>query len=104
MEMHETNLPGELGTEQALEGGSESGVPIGVLYDVSLQVTVELGRVSLPLKEVLRLGKGSVLDLARHTSDPVDILANGKLIARGEPVVVDSMLAVRLTELISGPE
>ncbi len=104
MTMNETNLPGDLDGDPALEAPTEAGVPIGVLYDVSLNVTVELGRVSLPLKDVLRLGKGSVLDLARHAGDPVDVLANGKLIARGEPVVVDSMLAVRLTELVSGPD
>ncbi len=104
MEMNENSLPGEPGADPALTAPVEPGVSIGVLYDVNLHVTVELGRISLPLKEVLRLGKGSVLDLARHSGDPVDVLANGKLIARGEPVVVDSMLAVRLTELVSGPD
>jgi flagellar motor switch protein FliN/FliY len=74
-------------------------LPVGVLYDVSLQLTVELGRTSLPIKEVLRLGPGSVIDLGKSVGEPVEILANGKLIARGELVVVESALAVRILEI-----
>ncbi len=74
-------------------------VPVDVLYDISLQLTIELGRVTLPIREVLRLGPGSVIDLGRSVGEPVDLLANEKLIARGELVVVDSALAVRITEI-----
>lgn len=77
----------------------EGPTPVGMLYDVNLQVTVELGRTTLTIRDVLRLGPGSVVELAKQAGDPVDILANDKLIARGELVVVDSVLAVRITEL-----
>jgi len=76
-----------------------SGPAVDVLFDVTLQLTVELGRTQLPIREVLRLGPGAVVELGKQAGDPVDILANDKLIARGELVVVDSVLAVRITEL-----
>jgi flagellar motor switch protein FliN/FliY len=73
-----------------------------LLLDVDLQLTIELGRTVLPLGEVLRLGPGSVVKLAKQVGEPVDVLANGKLIARGELVVLDSALAVRITDVVDG--
>ncbi len=72
-----------------------------ILDDIDLQLTVELGRTMLPIREVLKLGSGSVIDLAKSVGDPVSILANGKPIALGELVVVDSALAVRITEIVN---
>lgn len=80
----------------------EKSAPLSVsmLNDIDLQLTVELGRTMLPIRDVLRLGTGSVIDLAKAVGDPISILANDKLIARGELVVVDSALAVRITEIV----
>ncbi|HEY0117450.1 MAG TPA: flagellar motor switch protein FliN [Cellulomonas sp.] len=75
-----------------------------VLYDVEMTLTVELGRTRLPLREVLDLAPGAVLELDRTASSPADILVNGRLIARGEVVVVDEDYGVRITQIVSGLE
>ncbi len=75
-----------------------------VLYDVEMTLTVELGRARLPLREVLDLAPGAVLELDRAASSPADILVNGRLIARGEVVVVDEDYGVRITQIVSGQE
>lgn len=75
-----------------------------VLYDVEMTLTVELGRARLPLRDVLELAPGAVLELDRAASSPADILVNGRLIARGEVVVVDEDYGVRITQIVSGSE
>ncbi len=82
--------------------GAEAG-PAGdldLLSDVALTVTVEIGRVRMPLRELMRLVEGSVIELSRLATAPVDVLVNGSVIARGEVVVVDDELGVRITELL----
>jgi flagellar motor switch protein FliN/FliY len=74
---------------------------IDLLMDVSLRVTVELGRTQMMLRQVLELQNGSVVELDRLAGDPVDIFVNERLIARGEVVVVDDKFGVKITELIS---
>lgn len=71
-----------------------------LLADVELQVSVELGRARLPLRDLLSVQPGSVLELDRTPGDPVDVLVNGRLVARGEVVVVDGDFGVRITELV----
>ncbi|MDR3592766.1 MAG: flagellar motor switch phosphatase FliY [Negativicutes bacterium] len=73
---------------------------IGLIMDVPLQVTVELGRTRKLIREILELGPGSVVELDKLAGEPVDILANGKLIAKGEVVVIDENFGVRITEII----
>jgi flagellar motor switch protein FliN len=73
---------------------------IDLLADVDLTVTVELGRVRMKLRDMLRLVEGSVVELNRLAAAPVDILVNGSVLARGEVVVVDDELGVRITELL----
>lgn len=73
---------------------------IGLIMDVPLQVTVELGRTRKLIREILDLGPGSVVELDKLAGEPVDILANGKLIAKGEVVVIDENFGVRITEII----
>lgn len=72
-----------------------------LLMDISLRVTVELGRTRMSLHQVLELQNGSVVELDRLAGDPVDIFINERLIAHGEVVVVDDKFGVRITELIS---
>lgn len=74
---------------------------ISLLLDVNLRVSVELGRARLPVREVLNLAPGHVVELDKLAGDPVDILANGRLIAKGEVVVVDDQFGVRITEIVS---
>jgi flagellar motor switch protein FliN len=74
-----------------------------LLAEVELTVTVELGRVRLPLRELLRLQEGSVVELDRLAGAPVDVLANGTPVARGDVVVVGDELGVRISELLGRP-
>lgn len=83
------------------------GIPSGprsiaALGDVEMTVSVELGRTKIPIKELLNVHNGSVIQLDRPVSHPVDIFVQGTLIARGEVVVVDECFAVRVTELLTG--
>jgi flagellar motor switch protein FliN/FliY len=77
---------------------------LDMLLDVNLTVTVELGRSRLKFRDVLNLANGSVIELARQTSEPVDIMVNGALLATGEVVVVDDHFAVRITKLLNRVE
>lgn len=74
---------------------------INLILDVPLQVTVELGRTRKLIREILELTAGSVLELDKLAGEPVDILANGKLIAKGEVVVIDENFGVRITDIVS---
>ena len=70
------------------------------LMDVSLNLSVEIGRKRMEIREILNLGPGKIIELDKLAGEPVDLLVNGKLLARGEVVVVDENFGVRITELI----
>jgi flagellar motor switch protein FliN/FliY len=72
-----------------------------LLMDVSLRVSVELGRTRMQLAQILELQHGSVIELDRLAGDPVDIFVNDCMVARGEVVIVDDKFGVRITEMIS---
>lgn len=73
---------------------------IGIIMDVPLQVTVELGRTNKLIKDILEFGPGSIIELDKLAGEPVDILVNGKVIAKGEVVVIDESFGVRITDII----
>jgi len=77
---------------------------IDLLLDITLQVTVELGRAFMTVGETLNLAPGRVIELDKLAGDPVDVLVNGTLIARGEVVVVEEQFGVRITEIVSRRE
>lgn len=81
----------------------QSGVTgnIGLLMDVSMQLTVELGRTKMLIKDILGMGEGTIVELDKLAGEPVDLLVNGKLIAKGEVVVIDENFGVRVTDIIS---
>ncbi len=84
----------------AAEGpGASSG--LGLIAEVPLRLSVELGSAQLPVKEVLALSKGSVVELNRMNGEPADIFVNDRLIARGELTTQDDRVAVRVTELVA---
>ena len=74
---------------------------IGLILDVPLQVNVELGRTKKSIKEILDLTKGSIVELDKLAGEPVDIMVNGKYLAKGEVVVIDENFGVRITEIVS---
>jgi len=74
------------------------------ILDVPIEVTVELGRTKLLVNELLKLGQGSVVELSKLAGETLEILANQKLVARGEVVVINEKYGVRLTEVVSPME
>jgi len=81
-------------------GGDEQQVNLEAIMHVPLDVSVELGRVQMPLHVVARLHRGMVLDLKKEANAEVDILANGRVFARGEVVSADGKLGVRVVEVV----
>ena len=90
----------------ARENTAAAADPVSMefILDVPLEVTVELGRTKLLIHELLKLGQGSVIELTKLAGETLEILANQKLIARGEAVVVNEKYGVRLTEVVSPME
>jgi len=82
---------------------AKAGVHRGIdfILDIPLQITVELGRGQLLISDLLQLGQGSVIELSKLAGEPMEVLINQKLIARGEVVVVNEKFGVRLTDIIS---
>ena len=87
----------------AVAGQIGTGRPIELLYNVEMAVTVELGRTRMSMRDLLALRPGKVIELDRSARAPVDILVNNTLLARGEVVVVDEELGVRVTEIVGSP-
>lgn len=77
---------------------------IEFLFDIPISVTVELGRTKLLLKDLLKLGEGAILELDKFEGEPVDILVNNKLIAKGEVVVINERFGVKIVDIISTQE
>ncbi len=88
--------------KQTVLNASDSN--IGMIMDVPLQVTVELGRTRKLIREILELAPGSVVELDKLAGEPVDILVNGKIVAKGEVVVIDENFGVRITGIVSMQE
>lgn len=83
------------------EGGTVTGLgSLSSLMDVSVTVTAELGRIKRSIGSILKLGVGSVVELDRAVSEPVDLLVQGTLLARGEVVVVEDRFAIRIKEIV----
>ncbi len=74
------------------------------LLDVPLNVTVELGRTKMPISDVLNLASGAVIELEKMAGEPLDLLLNGRLVARGEAVVVGERFGIRITTIVSPRE
>jgi len=93
---------GGLATGGGGGGGGGGGIPANIarLMDVNLRVTIELGRTQKTLEDVLNLGEQSLVELDKQVGDPVNVLVNGKLFARGEVVTVSENFGVRITEIM----
>lgn len=85
----------------------EPGEPaknLDFILDIPLQLTVELGRTKLLVKDILQLNQGSVVELTKLAGEPLDVFVNSKLVARGEAVVVNEKFGVRLVDIVSPNE
>ena len=93
---------GDLSSATTGGGATAKGIPANIarLMDVNLSVSIELGRTRETLENVMNLGEQSLVELDKQVGDPVDILVNGKLFARGEVVTVSEKFGVRITEIV----
>jgi flagellar motor switch protein FliN len=87
--------------ELGLGASSSSEVPLSMLLDLTLPVSIELGRTSMTVQEILRLGRGSVIQLERLAGEPIDIYVGDRRFAEGEVVVLGEHFGVRITRIIS---
>ncbi len=86
------------------EGAVSAGNDINMILDIPVQLTVELGRTRIPIKHILQLAQGSVVELETMAGEPMDVLVNGYLIAQGEVVVVNDKFGIRLTDIVTPSE
>jgi len=121
-------VPGASAAPQPAAGGPASGLPssqettmtmspnsesrpveplpanMDMILDIRLMATARLGRIEMPISDILALGPGSIFEVGRAVDDPIDLLINDKLIARGDVVVVDEKFGIRITEIVSTRE
>jgi flagellar motor switch protein FliN/FliY len=94
-------VPFETTTTAPADGVAGDAPELERLYDVPVELAVEIGRTQMTIRETLALGPGSIVTLNRLAGEPVDLLVNGKPIARGEVVVIDEEFGLRITEVTS---
>ena len=103
----ETAVEEQEGDTNEEEGGKADEVKeanLDLILDIPLSVTVELGRSKMLINDLLQLGQGSVIELTKLVGDPLEVLVNDKLVARGEVVVVNEKFGVRLTDIVTPME
>lgn len=108
--LYEESTKNQVVPEEPSKDKTVTTVPAGsprnleMILDIPLQVRVELGRTKMLINDLLQLGQGSVIELTKLVGEPLEVLVNNKLIARGEVVVVNEKFGVRLTDIISTTE
>ena len=100
----ETVAPANFTNFASTEGISGAGNDLNMILDIPVQLTVELGRTRIPIKHILQLAQGSVVELDALAGEPMDVLVNGFLIAQGEVVVVNDKFGIRLTDIVTPSE
>jgi flagellar motor switch protein FliN/FliY len=88
----------------SINGSSKEVSNLDFILDIPLEVSIELGRAKMLVAELLQLGQGSVIELTKLAGEPLEVLVNQKLVARGEVVVVNEKFGIRLTDIISPME
>lgn len=94
----------DLHADAILDGHESKEVNIDVILDVPVTLSMEVGRTRIPIRNLLQLNQGSVVELERAAGEPLDVFVNGTLIAHGEVVVVNEKFGIRLTDVISPQE
>jgi flagellar motor switch protein FliN/FliY len=96
--------PGELASSTPAAASSGGKIDLDLLMDVQVTLSVEIGRTRLPIKDLLALNQGSIVSLDRGVSEPLDLMVNGTLIARGEVVESGGQFGLRLIDVVSPSE
>lgn len=108
LEDHDGSAPAPAGEETGQENGEESVLidrtasDLEAVFDVPVQVSAVLGKSRMQVSQLLKLGRGAVVELDRKVGEAIDIYVNNRLVARGEVVLVDERLGVTMTEIIKG--
>ena len=84
------------------ENAGPDTMNLETVYDIPVQISVVLGKTSMQVNQLLKLGRGAVIELDRKVGEPIDIFVNNRLVARGEVVVVEDRIGVTMTEIIKG--
>ena len=92
--MPENEIPADSVPKEATDINLES------VYDIPVEVSAVLGKTAMPVSQLLKLGRGAVVELDRKVGEPIDIFVNGRLVARGEVVIVEDRIGVTMTEII----
>jgi len=95
---------GDTNEEEGGKADEDKEANLDLILDIPLSVTVELGRSKMLINDLLQLGQGSVIELTKLVGDPLEVLVNDKLVARGEVVVVNEKFGVRLTDIVTPME
>ena len=103
LQMNSTESPPQA-NEKSPPQSTGAEINLDALMDVQVQLSVEIGRSKVPIKQLISLSQGSVIELDRGVNEPLDLLVNGTLMARGEVVVVDGQFGLRLIDIVSPPE
>ena len=93
-----------LDSDSGVSPSNSSDVNLDVILDVSVTLSMEVGRTRIPIRNLLQLNQGSVVELEREAGEPLDVYVNGTLVAHGEVVVVNEKFGIRLTDVISPAE
>jgi flagellar motor switch protein FliN/FliY len=90
----------ETETNAFTEATTTENLSLETVYDIPVQITVVLGRTGMQVNQLLKLGRGAVIELDKKVGEPIDIFVNNRLVARGEVVVVEDRIGVTMTEII----
>ena len=85
---------------EVYDDSGEANVSLEAVYDIPVQVSAVLGHTEMPVSQLLKLGRGAVVELDRKVGEPVDIYVNNRLVARGEVVIVEDKIGITMTEII----
>lgn len=96
--------PAGVATGSGRNGGNDDHPGLELLMDIPLEISVELGRVKMLVKDVVDLGTGSIVEIDKAAGEPVDVMVNGRLVAKGEVVVIEDNFGVRITEILTPQE
>ncbi len=91
---------GDLATNAAAQRDDDTNLSLEAVYDVPVNISVVLGKTTMQVNQLLKLGRGAVIELDRKVGEPIDILVNNRLVARGEIVVVEDRIGVTMTEIM----
>ena len=101
-EVAEAPAEGAASIDEAMFSDGGESVSLETVYDIPVKVSVVLGKTDMQVSQLLKLGRGAVIELDRKVGEPIDIFVNNRLVARGEVVVVEDRIGVTMTEIMKG--